>query len=422
MSRSPSISLLPSVVLFERSAYYSLLGLLVVYLTEGKGWNDPDAARMVGIFTASVYLAPFAFGFLADRWLGYYKTAWCGSVCLVVGYSLFSLGMIWPSVVFVALGYGGFKMLWEIVNNLDRSRGGTQGAQLGYWFTNLGGAIFPVIAGFLSARFGWPVGLAVSALCALAGFLVLSHARSVLAPLDSGTKAANRSQVGEATGVGALVTFLGLIGLFFCTFQQSISTVSLWAEKYVDRVVAGVQIPTASLSAVNALVLLALMPLLGMLERFLAKRGRVPSVGTKIAGGFVFGVLAFGVLAAAGNRSGTGLGWLLGYNLMITVAEVLTLPYAIGLVGRLAPRAWRGVAIGCYSVTVALGNFASGELGRLWPRFSPRAYWLICAAIMAFGAAVAVGLHRRLQAQIRELDAIPKPIATEDAIGIKIAS
>ena len=422
MPRSPSISLLPSVVLFERSAYYSLLALLAVYLTKAHGWTDADAARMVGIFTGSVYLAPFAAGFLADRWLGYYRTAWCGAVFLVVGYALFSVGMIWASAVFVALGYGGFKMLWELVNRLDRARGGTDGAQLGYWYTNLGGAIFPVLAGFLASRYGWASGLAVSAVSALICFLVLSGSRSLLAPLDATKTEHERSALGKPRGVGALVTFLLLIGIFFCTFQQSVSTVPLWAENFVDRVLGGHKIPTASLSAVNALLLLALMPLLGALERILARRGRLPSVGKKITAGFVCGALAFCVLAAAGNGRQIGLGWLLAYNLLITVAEVLTLPGAIGLVGKLAPPSWRGVALGGFSLTVALGNFASGELGSMWAKFSPRSYWLLCGAIMTLGASVALCVHRRLQARILELDAIPMPIASDDVPGIALAS
>ena len=64
--------------MWERFAYYLMVGILLLYMidtkTGGKGFDEKIGADIVGSFIALVYLTPFIGGLIADRYLGYIKS------------------------------------------------------------------------------------------------------------------------------------------------------------------------------------------------------------------------------------------------------------------------------------------------------------------------------------------------------------
>ncbi len=76
--------------MWERFAYYLMVGILLLYLiddkTGGKGLTEKMGADIVGSFIALVYLTPFIGGLLADRYLGYIKSIFLGGSLMSLGY------------------------------------------------------------------------------------------------------------------------------------------------------------------------------------------------------------------------------------------------------------------------------------------------------------------------------------------------
>ena len=67
--------------MWERFAYYLMVGILLLYLIDdktGKGMSEKMGADVVGSFIALVYLTPFIGGLIADRYLGYIKSIFLG--------------------------------------------------------------------------------------------------------------------------------------------------------------------------------------------------------------------------------------------------------------------------------------------------------------------------------------------------------
>src|SRR4029078_13381811 len=102
--------------MWERFAYYLMVGILFLYLTDsttgGKGWSGKIGADVVGSFIALVYLTPFIGGLIADRYLGYIKSIFLGGILMSAGY--FCLAIPGNSALFLALtliiiGNGFFK-------------------------------------------------------------------------------------------------------------------------------------------------------------------------------------------------------------------------------------------------------------------------------------------------------------------------
>src|SRR5205814_10112118 len=76
--------------MWERFAYYLMVGILLLYLiddkTGGKGFSEHVGADIVGSFIALVYLTPFIGGLLADRLLGYIRSIFLGGSLMAAGY------------------------------------------------------------------------------------------------------------------------------------------------------------------------------------------------------------------------------------------------------------------------------------------------------------------------------------------------
>src|SRR5688500_19766987 len=117
--------------MWERFAYYLMVGILFLYLiddkTGGKGLSEADGANIVGSFIALVYLTPFIGGLIADRYLGYIRSIFLGGTLMALGY----LGLTLPgdtsmylSLGLIIIGNGFFKpnistLLGNIYNTED---------------------------------------------------------------------------------------------------------------------------------------------------------------------------------------------------------------------------------------------------------------------------------------------------------------
>jgi POT family proton-dependent oligopeptide transporter len=102
--------------MWERFAYYLMVGILFLYLiddkTGGKGFSQEVGADVVGSFIALVYLTPFIGGLIADRYLGYIRSIFIGGSLMAAGY----LGLAVPgntamyiSLLLIIVGNGFFK-------------------------------------------------------------------------------------------------------------------------------------------------------------------------------------------------------------------------------------------------------------------------------------------------------------------------
>ena len=152
--------------MWERFAYYLMLGIFVLYMTDsernGLGYTETFANEIYGTFLALVYLTPFVGGILADRFLGYRKSVVIGGLLMAVGY--LGLGMLsgwWPFLIslgLVIIGNGFFKPnISSIVGRLykDGSSLKDSGYNIFYMGINIGAFVCNFIAAILRNRFGW---------------------------------------------------------------------------------------------------------------------------------------------------------------------------------------------------------------------------------------------------------------------------
>jgi proton-dependent oligopeptide transporter, POT family len=172
--------------MWERFAYYLMVGILFLYLidntTGGKGFTQDMGADVVGSFIALVYLTPFIGGLIADRYLGYTKSIFIGGSLMAAGY----LGLAIPgdtamyvSLGLIIVGNGFFKpnistLLGNIYNREDLKPLKDNAYNIFYMGINIGAFVCNFVAAYLRNEYGWGYAFAAAGVGLVIGMIILA--------------------------------------------------------------------------------------------------------------------------------------------------------------------------------------------------------------------------------------------------------
>ncbi|MEO7522473.1 MAG: peptide MFS transporter [Ferruginibacter sp.] len=174
------------IEMWERFAYYLMVGILFLYLidttTGGKGFSQHIGADVVGSFIALVYLTPFIGGLIADRYLGYINSIFLGGILMAAGY--FCLALPGNSAMFFGLGLiiignGFFKpnistILGNIYNREDLKPLKDNAYNIFYMGINIGAFVCNFVAAYLRNAYGWGYAFAAAGVGLIIGLIILA--------------------------------------------------------------------------------------------------------------------------------------------------------------------------------------------------------------------------------------------------------
>jgi len=172
--------------MWERFAYYLMVGILLLYMidtkTGGKGFDERVGADIVGSFIALVYLTPFIGGLIADRYLGYIKSIFIGGSLMALGYLGLSLpgnAAMFASLSLVIIGNGFFKpnistLLGNIYNREDLKPLKDNAYNIFYMGINIGAFVCNFVAAYLRNKYGWGWAFAAAGIGLIIGLIWLS--------------------------------------------------------------------------------------------------------------------------------------------------------------------------------------------------------------------------------------------------------
>lgn len=172
--------------MWERFAYYLMVGILLLYLiddkTGGKGFAEGLGADITGSFIALVYLTPFIGGLLADRHLGYIKSIFLGGSLMALGY--FCLSIPGNTALFISLGMiivgnGFFKpnistLLGNIYNRTELRPLKDNAYNIFYMGINIGAFVCNFVAAYLRNKYSWGYAFAAAGVGLVIGLIVLA--------------------------------------------------------------------------------------------------------------------------------------------------------------------------------------------------------------------------------------------------------
>jgi POT family proton-dependent oligopeptide transporter len=162
--------------------------------------------------------------------------------------------------------------------------------------------------------------------------------------------------------------------VFWSGFEQAGSSLTLFADRYTDRLAFSFEVPAGWFQSLNPFYIVILAPVFASIWVGLAKRHMDPSMPAKFAIGLIILGLGFLImvaaakLVAAGNQAAPY--WLILTYLLHTMGELCLSPVGLSSVTKLAPQRFVGQMLGIWFLATSLGNLIAGLLAG---RFNPEA-------------------------------------------------
>jgi len=413
--------------MWERFCFYGMRSLLTLYMvSEVFSYSDEAATSIYGSYNAMIYLTPIVGGIVADRLLGYRWTILLGGLFMAVGQ--FSLVVqkelfFFAGMAFMVVGNGLFKpnistLVGRLYKEGDPRR--DAGFTIFYIGINLGAFLSTMICGYFAKTQDWTVGFGIAGVGMLAGLATFSAGRARLEghgePPDAAAFGGNALKVilGGLLAVpaiyillrediivrwiliAAVVVVLGLLFvtalreekiqreqmfvllvlwffhmLFWTFFEQAGTSLTLFTDRNIDRMMGSWEFPAAWGQFFNPLFILIFGSVFTVLWTRLGHRGRDPSIPTKfglalIQLGAGFGVLIFGA-SLVQDTGLVHLGLLVFCYLLHTTGELCLSPVGLSAVTKLAPARMTGMVMGAWFLSIAAAHkiaaIIAGETG-----------------------------------------------------------
>ena len=157
--------------------------------------------------------------------------------------------------------------------------------------------------------------------------------------------------------------------VFWALFEQSAASMTLYADRVMDRNIFGIQLTAAQFGAMNAFFIFLFAPVFAWLWTALSRRGLEPSTPVKFALGIAQAGLGFGALvvgASMPNDAGLVVGyWMVLAYLLHTCGELCLSPVGLSAVTKLAVPSVVGVMMGAWFLATAYSEFVAVQLAKM---------------------------------------------------------
>ena len=157
--------------------------------------------------------------------------------------------------------------------------------------------------------------------------------------------------------------------VFWALFEQSAASMTLFADRVLDRNLLGVELTAAQFGSMNAFFIFTLAPLFAWLWTALARRGLEPSTPVKFALGIAQAGLGFGALvlgASMPDETGRVAAiWLVLAYMLHTTGELCLSPVGLSAVTKLAVPSVVGVMMGAWFLATAYSEFVAAQISKL---------------------------------------------------------
>jgi len=174
--------------MWERFSYYGMRGFLILYMTKALGFTDQHAGSVFGNYVGSVWLAAIFGGFIADRWLGQYRSVLFGGIIIALGHftlAFHALPFFYAGLSLIVIGTGLLKpnastLVGSLYEQGDARR--DAGFSIFYMGINVGALLGPIVAGRIAEGIDWHYGFACAGIGMTLGAIQYVIGRPYLQP------------------------------------------------------------------------------------------------------------------------------------------------------------------------------------------------------------------------------------------------
>ncbi|MDQ3282705.1 MAG: peptide MFS transporter [Acidobacteriota bacterium] len=399
--------------MWERFSYYGMRALLILYMVAppengGLGLTTEKGSSIYGWYTMGVYAMAIPGGWIADRFLGLYRSVLWGGIIIAAGH----FAMAFPSTQTFFLGLGliviGTGLLKPNVSGIvgtlyekdDPRR--DAGFSIFYMGINIGAVVAPLICGPLGQKVNWHYGFGAAGIGMTIGVIQYILGKKHIAP-GLARHARNEETRAAEVAAGASSSFtpaewrriLVIVILFFFSmlfwgaFEQAGSSLNLFADRLTRLDLFGINFPSSTFQSVQPLFVIIFAPVFAAL--WLRMGRREPSSPTKFAFGLVLVGLSFLLLvpgAAIAQSQGIRVSpmWLVGVYLLQTFGELCLSPVGLSMVTKLAPPRIVGLMMGVWFLSISFGNKLGGYTAGFFDRLPlPQLFGAVAGTTLAAG-------------------------------------
>ncbi len=371
--------------MWERFSYYGMRAFLILYMTApaaagGLGLADMNATSIYGTYTGAAWGAAIIGGFVADRFLGQYRSVLLGGLIIALGHFTLvfkAMPFFYSGLALIVLGTGLLKpsvstLVGSLYEEDDPRR--EAGFSIFYMGINSGAVLGPLVAGYLAQNVDWHIGFGCAGVGMAFGLVQYTLGRKRLQPAIDRIAAQPRKNTAsggswsftpaEWKEISAIVILFLMAILFWGAYEQAGSTLNLFADRYTRLDVLGFSFPSSWLQTAQPIFVIILAPVLAALWVRLGSRD--PSLGVKFSIGLFAMGLSFLILVPAGALAQSGPDvrvspmWLVAAYFMSEIGELCINPVGMSAVTRLSPTRIVGIMMGVWFLSISFGNKLAG--------------------------------------------------------------
>jgi len=168
----------------------------------------------------------------------------------------------------------------------------------------------------------------------------------------------------------ALVIFMIINVIFWACFEQAGTSLTLFADRNVDRVIMGWEMPASMTQFFNPFFIVLFGSIFTWMWVQLDRIGKNPSIPMKFSLGILqlglgFLVTIVGLQFVDETTAMVPLLTLLFLYMLHTTGELFLSPIGLSMVTKLAPKNMAGTAMGGWFLSFAIANYAGGLIATL---------------------------------------------------------
>jgi proton-dependent oligopeptide transporter, POT family len=407
--------------LAERASYYGMRTLLALYMIDVLGFSEAAGTTVMKAFMATCYLTPFFGGWVAEKYLGRYKTILYYSLPYILGHLVLggvqNKAGLFVALVLLAFGSGAIKpntsvLMGQIYDAEKKDALLNEAFSLFYAAVNVGAALssftLPLIVQAQGGRYGLALMIpAVLMAVALGAFAFgkrwypQEDVRAARPPKTPEQRDTERRTLLRIGGVFAA------IAVFWLIYDQNADTWIYFAQSHTDLHLFGhVGLSSNQMQALNPVFIVLLTPVFNSIWNQAKKRrgGREVADTRKMLVGFGIVVVTSAIMAYAAwlarNGAMVTVWWVILATFVITLAELCISPVGLEFAYRQAAPGTKSVVTAAFHMTVFVGD----SVGLLFAPFyekglKPAPYFGVLAVIMTATAVVFIPISRKFERQ-----------------------
>jgi proton-dependent oligopeptide transporter, POT family len=179
----------------------------------------------------------------------------------------------------------------------------------------------------------------------------------------------------ERGKLSVIVVLFVAAALFWASYEQVGSTLSLFADRNTENSLFGKAFPSSWWQSTHAMLIIFFAPVFAWLWVSLAKKNKEPSIPLKFSFGLLFAGFSFLILVPAALLLNANMGskvgpqWLLTVFFLQTLGELCLSPVGLSSMTKLAPPRIVGQMMGVWFLAASVGNFVGGQVSSLFESF-----------------------------------------------------